>query len=73
MIFDYFDKVGESIEFLIALGSLVGALGLIVGIMGWIFLGQFQRHKMIGVIMGSVVLLILCGASTGFKYFHIYH
>ena len=73
MIFDYFDKVGESIELLIALGSLVGALGLIVGIMGWIFLGQFQRHKMIGVIMGSVVLLILCGASTGFKYFHIYH
>lgn len=73
MIFDYFDAVAESIEFLIALGSLVGALGLIVGVIGWLFLGQFQRHKMIGVIMGSVVLLILCGASTGFKYFHIYH
>lgn len=73
MMFDYFDSVGVSIEFLIALGSLLGVLGLIVGIMGWVFLGQFQRHKMIGVIMGSVVLLILCGASTGFKYFHIYH
>ncbi len=73
MMCDYFDAVGESIEFLIALGSLVGALGLIIGIIGWLSLGQFQRHKMIGVIMGSVVLLVLCGASTGFKYFHIYH
>lgn len=72
MMFDYFDSVGESIEFLIALGSILGVLGLIVGIMGWIFLGQFQRHKMIGVILGSIVLLILCGSSTGFKYFHIY-
>ena len=67
MMCDYFDAVGESIEFLIALGSLVGALGLIIGIIGWLSLGQFQRHKMIGVIMGSVVLLVLCGASTGFK------
>ncbi|MBA7532794.1 hypothetical protein ES705_25024 [subsurface metagenome] len=73
MMSNYFDAAAESIEFLIALGSLVGALGLIVGVIGWLFLGQFQRHKMIGVIMGSVVLLILCGTSTGFKYFHIYH
>ena len=72
MMFDYFDSVGESIEFLIALGSILGVLGLIVGILGWIFLGQFQRHKMIGVIFGSIVLLVLCGSSTGFKYFHIY-
>ena len=72
MMMDYFDSVGESIEFLIALGSILGVLGLIVGILGWIFLGQFQRHKMIGVILGSIVLLILCGSSTGFKYFHIY-
>ncbi len=73
MLFDYFDAVAESIEFLIALGSLVGSLGLIVGFIGWLFLGQFQRHKMIGVIIASVVLLAFCGVSTGFKYFHVYH
>ena len=73
MMFDFFDKVAESFEFLIALGSIMGALGLIVGILGWLFLGQFQRHKMIGVVIGSIVLLALCGGSTGFKYFHIYH
>jgi len=39
MIFDYFDGVGEAIEFLIALGSIIGMLGVIVGILGWLFLG----------------------------------
>jgi hypothetical protein len=73
MMYDYFDAVAESVQFLIALGSLVGVLGLIVGIIGWFSLGQFQRHKMIGVIIASIVLLALCGVSTGFKYFHIYH
>ena len=73
MIFDYFNDVAESVEILIALGSILGVLGLIVGILGWLFLGQFQRHKMIGVIIASIVLLALCGSTTGFKYFHIYH
>jgi len=30
MIFDYFDQVGEGIEFLIALGSIMGVLGFII-------------------------------------------
>ncbi|HEC40244.1 MAG TPA: hypothetical protein ENI29_18540 [bacterium] len=72
MIFDYFDKVAESVEFLIALGSIMGFLMLIVGILGWIFLGQFKRHKMISVIVVSIILLTVCGFSTGIKYFHIY-
>ncbi|HEC36897.1 hypothetical protein LCGC14_1245030 [marine sediment metagenome] len=72
MIFDYFDKVAESVEFLIALGSIMGFLMLIVGILGWIFLGQFKRHKMISVIVVAIILLTVCGFSTGIKYFHIY-
>ncbi|HEC39969.1 MAG TPA: hypothetical protein ENI29_17150, partial [bacterium] len=71
MIFDYFDKVAESVEFLIALGSIMGFLMLIVGILGWIFLGQFKRHKMISVIVVAIILLTVCGFSTGIKYFHI--
>jgi hypothetical protein len=72
MIFDFFDVAGEAVEFLIALGSIMGFLGLIVGILGWLFLGQFQRHKMIGVIVVSIILLGICGTHTGLKYFHIY-
>ncbi len=72
MIFDYFDGVEESIEFLLALGSIIGMLGIIIGILGWLFLGQFQRHKMIGVIVVSIILLIVCGLTTGIKYFRIY-
>jgi len=71
MIFDYFDGIEEAIEFLIALGSIIGMLGLIVGILGWMFLGQFQRHKMIGVIVVSIVLLAVCGLYTGTRYFRI--
>ena len=72
MMFDFFSQVGEAIEFLIALGSIIGFLGLIVGVLGWLVLGQFQRHKMIGVIIVSVILLAVCGTHTGMKYFHIY-
>lgn len=72
MIFDYFDGIAKAIEFLMALGSIIGMLGLIVGILGWLFLGQFQRHKMTGVIIVSIILLAICGVHTGIKYFRIY-
>jgi hypothetical protein len=71
MIFDYFDGVAQAVEFLIALGSIVGMLGLIIGILGWFGLGQFQRHKMFGVIVASIILLAVCGIHTGIKYFGI--
>jgi len=72
MIFDYFDGIAEAVEFLMALGSIVGMLGLIIGIIGWFGLGQFQRHKMFGVIIVSIILLAICGIHTGIKYFRIY-
>ena len=72
MMLEFFDAVGEAINFIIALGSILGFLGLIIGILGWLFLGQFQRHKMIGVIIVSIILLAVCGTHTGLKYFHIY-
>ncbi|MFX0002948.1 MAG: hypothetical protein ACFE9C_08505 [Candidatus Hodarchaeota archaeon] len=72
MIFDYFDGVAEAVEFLMALGSIIGMLGLIIGILGWLSLGQFQRHKMIPVIVASIILLTICGINTGIKYFRIY-
>lgn len=71
MLLDYFDGVEEAIEFLMALGSIAGLLGLIIGILGWMFLGQFQRHKVIGLIAVSFVLLVICGLNTGMQYFRI--
>ena len=72
MIFDYFEMLADGVEFLIALGSIIGLLGFIVGILGWLFLGRFSRHKMIGVIVVSLMLLIVCGINTGLRYFRIY-
>ena len=72
MILDYFDDVGEGIEFLLALGSIMGMLGLIVGILGYLLMGQFKKHKMIPVIVVSIILLAVCGLTTGTKYFRIY-
>ncbi|MFX1489345.1 MAG: hypothetical protein ACFFBI_09370 [Promethearchaeota archaeon] len=71
MLFDYISEVEDAIEFLVALGSIIGFLGLVVGIIGWLTIGQFKRYKMIGVIIASIILLVLCGTHTGFKYFHI--
>ena len=71
MIFDYFDQVGEGIEFLIAFGSIMGVLGFIVGLVFFIFGGR-MRYKMTGVMIGSLILIAICGISTGFNYFRIY-
>jgi hypothetical protein len=71
MIFDYFDGIGDGIMFLMALGSIAGLLGLIVGILGWLFMGQYRRRGMIGVLVISVILLAICGVYTGIEYFHL--
>ena len=73
MMLDFFEQMGEAVEYLVALGSLMGVLGLVVGIIGFISLGQFRRHQMIGVIVVSIMLLAICGTATGFNYFHIRH
>ncbi|HEC37547.1 MAG TPA: hypothetical protein ENI29_04880 [bacterium] len=72
MIFDYLEDLGEIIEFLLALGSIMGMLGLVIGLLGWLFLGQFQRKKVIGLMIVSVILLMVCGVNTGIRYFRIY-
>lgn len=71
MIFNYFDGFEETMEFLMALGSIIGMLGLIFGLLGWLFLGPFQRHKMIKVVVISIILLGVCGLNTGMRYFRI--
>lgn len=70
--FDYFERVLEGFQYLIALGSIVGIFGLMIGIVFLIWGGQRVRNKMIGVIIASIVLLAVCGFDTGIKYFKIF-
>jgi len=72
VLFDYFEDVLGGVEFLIAFGSLVGILGLLIGIMLAIWGGSRLRYKMLGVIIFSFVLIAICGFDTGFKYFRIF-
>jgi hypothetical protein len=71
VLLDYFDEVSNGIEFLIALGSIMGLLGFILGLICFLFGGSRLRWKMLGVIITSIVLMSVCGVQTGVKYFHI--
>ena len=70
VFYSYFEQVGKGIEFLIALGSIIGVLGFITGLIFFIFGGR-MRYKMTGVMIVSLILIAICGLSTGFNYFHI--
>jgi len=72
IVFDYFEDVLEGFEYLIALGSIMGLFGFMIGIIFLIWGGQRYRTKMIGVIIASIVLLAVCGLDTGIKYFEIF-
>ncbi len=50
----------------------MGLLGLIIGMFFLIWGGQRYLKKMIGVIITSIVLLVVCGFDTGIKYFRIF-
>ena len=69
---DYFSKFGEGIEFLVALGSILGLLGLIVGLLGAMTMSSRMKAKFYGLILVSIILLSVCGLHTGTKYFRIY-
>ncbi|TFG08622.1 MAG: hypothetical protein EU539_01790 [Promethearchaeota archaeon] len=71
---DYFQRIGEAIEFLIALGSVVGFMGLILGLIFLLFPigGDRSRITMLGIVIVSIILIALCGLHTGTKYFHLH-
>ncbi len=72
VVFDYFDNILSGMEFLIALGSIIGLLGLLVGLIFLIWGSSRMRGKMLGVIIVSFLLLAICGISTGVKYFRLF-
>jgi len=72
VLFNYFNDVARGIEFIIALGSIVGVFGLIIGLLFTFIGGKRLRWHMLGLIITSIVLISICGLHTGAKYFHIH-
>ncbi|MFO7797522.1 MAG: hypothetical protein ACQERB_12825 [Promethearchaeati archaeon] len=68
---NYFDMIGEAIEFLIAFGSIMGVLGLIIGVLGMMTLPRYKRSSMYFVLGISILLIAVCGLQTGMRYFRI--
>ncbi|MFX0058437.1 MAG: hypothetical protein ACFE85_10905 [Candidatus Hodarchaeota archaeon] len=72
VVFDYFSSMGNAVEFLLALGSIVGLLGIVIGFIFLIWGSDRMRGKIVGVIIVSILLLTFCGLNTGIKYFGIF-
>jgi len=72
VILDYLDNLGSGMEFLLALGSILGFIGVVVGFIVFVWGGGRLRKHMLGVIVFSIALLAVCGIETGVKYFHIF-
>jgi len=67
----YFSDVLAGIDFLMALCSLIGFFGLVVG-GAMLFLGGRQfKSKGLKVLVISIVLLAVFGFNTGIKYFRL--
>jgi len=67
----YFTKVVEGYEFLIAFLSLIGFIGLLVGLAMLFLLGRYSRSNAFKIIIISIIILSLTGIATGINYFHI--
>jgi len=72
IFYNYYESVGDGIEYLRALGSIVGMLGLIVSLIFFIFGSSRARGYFLGVMVTSFILVGVCGLYTGIKYFRIY-
>lgn len=67
----YFSDVLAGMDFLMALGSLIGFFGVIFGV-AMLFLGGRQfKSKGLKVLVISIILLALFGFNTGIKYFRL--
>lgn len=65
----YLSKVVEGIEYLIALASIIGFLGLFISL--FMVLGKYRRSG-IKLFMICLVIVAITGLFTGVRYFHIY-
>ncbi|MHA1335511.1 MAG: hypothetical protein ACTSPW_07135 [Promethearchaeota archaeon] len=74
LLSEYSQNVAEAIEYLIALGSLIGYLGIICGFLLFLSGVRGMKQKGIFLIIFSICIVAFCGGSFyGLKYFRIYH
>ena len=67
----YFYGIMEGLQFLQAVGSLIGLFGLVLGIIILIFGGRFNKAKALKIVIISTVLVLICGIYTGIQYFRL--
>jgi hypothetical protein len=67
----YFSEVLEGFEFLIALGSLIGIFGIVIGGFMLFLGGRPFKSKGLKIMLVSIILLGLFGFNTGLKYFRL--
>ena len=67
----YFSEVLEGFEFLIALGSLIGIFGVVIGGFMLFLGGRPFKSKGLKILLVSIGLLVLFGFNTGVKYFRL--
>lgn len=68
---NYFDKVREAIEFIMAIGSLIGLFGLLYSVAWWHHTSKKGRGTLVSLFVVSLALIGICGLYTGIKYFRI--
>ncbi|TXT61048.1 MAG: hypothetical protein BAJALOKI2v1_50016 [Promethearchaeota archaeon] len=68
----YMESFHRGIELSIALGSILGILGLILGLIGAIFSNSMRKEKFHLILIISFILIAICGLFTGIKYFRIF-
>ena len=66
---DYFTNVLNGVEYIIAVGSILGLLGLLLGLLIWLV---GNKEKAVKLIIFSLILIGICGLHTGTKYFRIW-
>lgn len=71
MLVGYFDRVREAIEFIMAIGSLMGIFGLLYAAAWWHHTTAKGRGHLYRLIIVSLILIGICGAYTGIRYFRI--
>lgn len=67
----YVEGFAEGLEFLMALGSIMGILILIAGLVGMLLMPSYKRNSMCLVLIIGVVLMLVCGVTTGLEYFGV--
>ena len=67
----YFSDVLGGIDFLMALGSLIGFFGAIIGVAMLVLGGRQFKSKGLKILVISIILLALFGYQTGIKYFRL--